>query len=69
MNTAEQLLASDKFFFCRKYEATIAKKSCKQRQKYARMRTPKSKFNGHHRIKILPSMYVGCKDCKQGKAL
>jgi hypothetical protein len=67
MNAAEKLLTSDKFFYCRKYEATISKKSCKLRQKYARMRAPKKKFNGHHNIIIRPVVYAGCRDCEQGK--
>lgn len=65
----DSLLSSDKYFRCEKYEATMSKASCIQRQKYAKLPHPKTKYNGHHKIVIRPSMYAGCLNCAQGKRL
>jgi len=65
----KELLNSEDFFFCSKYEARISKASCRQRQKYARLRKPKRKYNGHHKIVILPSQYAGCLNCKEGQGI
>jgi hypothetical protein len=65
----EELLNSEDFFYCSKYEARMSKASCRQRQKYARLKAPKRKYNGHHKIVILPSQYAGCLECGQGKGI
>lgn len=65
-NCYTKLLASDKYIWCEKYEARLSKECCRQRRKYARLKHPIKKYNGTYKITILPSMYAGCRECREG---